>query len=113
VNASWQDDLIFEGYAQDDWVDAQCYREAPWLDLVMLWSQFNRHMARVMANVPEDVRTRLHARHNLDRVAWRPVPPEAPATLDYFMDDYVGHLRHHLKQILGADWDPERDGRCA
>ena len=113
VCARWQDDLIFDGYAQDEWVDAQRYREAPWLDLVRLWSQFNRHMARVMASVPEDVRSRLHARHNLDRVAWRPVPPEAPATLDYFMDDYVGHLRHHLKQILGADWDPERDGRCA
>ncbi len=24
------------------------------------------------------------------------------ATLDYFMRDYVDHLRHHLGQILGS-----------
>jgi hypothetical protein len=94
-------------------VDVQRHREAPWPDLVMLWSYFNRHVARVMEGVPEDVRTRLRTKHNLDRVAWRPVPTELPTTLDYFMNDYVGHLRHHLKQILGSDWDAERDGHHA
>jgi DinB superfamily len=113
VVGRWQDDLIFDGYAQDDWVNAQQYREAPWADLVMLWSHFNRHMARVMASVPEAVRTRPRATHNLDRIAWRPLPADLPATLDYFMDDYVGHLRHHLKQILGAEWDTERDAHGA
>ena len=29
-----------------------------------------------------------------------PPPKEEPATLEYFMRDYVGHLRHHLDQIL-------------
>jgi hypothetical protein len=109
VSARWKDDLIFDGYDQDQWVDAQRYREAPWSDLVMLWSQFNRHMARVMAAVPEDVRSKPQARHNLDRIAWQPIPADASATLDYFMADYVGHLRHHLKQILGDGWDRERD----
>jgi len=27
------------------------------------------------------------------------VPPEEPASLQYFMRDYVNHLRHHLRQI--------------
>ncbi len=26
-----------------------------------------------------------------------------PATLDYFMADYVAHLKHHLNQIVKPD----------
>lgn len=103
VRARWQDDLVFDGYAQDAWVDAQRYADADWRELVALWALYNRHVARVMAATPEPVRTREHARHALDRIAWRPVPADRPATLDYFMADYVGHLEHHLRQILGDD----------
>jgi len=28
------------------------------------------------------------------------VPAEEPTTLEYFMKDYVAHLKHHLAQIL-------------
>jgi hypothetical protein len=105
VRARWQDDLVFDGYAQDAWVEAQAYAHAPWRELVALWALYNRHLARVMAATPAAVRTREHARHALDRIAWRPVPADAPATLDYFMADYVGHLEHHVRQVLGADWE--------
>jgi hypothetical protein len=104
VRAQSQDDLMFEGYAQDAWVAAQRYQDAPWRELVTLWSHFNRHLARVMAAVPETVRTRTHTRHNLHQLAWKPVPEAQPATLDYFMRDYVRHLQHHVRQILGAEW---------
>lgn len=104
VLANWQDDLIFQGYAQDDWVAAQCYQDAGWEELIMLWASFNLHLARVMAAVPEAVRTRVHHRHNLDQIAFQPVPAGNPATLDYFMRDYVAHLKHHLRQILGTEW---------
>ena len=30
------------------------------------------------------------------------VPQDQPATLEYFMRDYVGHLKHHLAQIPGS-----------
>lgn len=99
VRAMFQDDLMFGGYAQADWVAAQRYQDAPWSDLVTLWGSFNRHLARVMAAVPEPVRTRRHTRHNLHLLAWQPVDEHTAATLDYFMSDYVGHLHHHLQQI--------------
>ncbi len=105
VRAAWQDDLVFPGYAQDDWVALQCYQDTPWEDLLTLWASFNRHIARVMTSVPEEVRMRPRVRHNLDDLASRPVPRTEPATLDYFMADYVWHLEHHLRQILGAEWD--------
>jgi len=108
VRAAWQDDLVFSGYEQDRWVALQDYQHAPWAELLTLWLTFNRHIARVMSAIPIDVRLRVHTRHNLDEIAWRAVPANEPATLDYFMDDYVGHLEHHLRQVLGPTWYEER-----
>lgn len=100
VRAQFQDDLVFPGYDQDAWVAVQRYQKAPWAELVALWRVFNLHLARVMEAVPEPVRTREHHRHNFDEIAWQTVPRGEPTTLDYFMDDYVGHVKHHLRQIL-------------
>lgn len=102
VRAQSQDDLVFPGYEQDDWVRAQRYREADWPALVTLWWMYNTHLVRVMAAVPADVRFRAHRRHNLDEIAWQPVPSGEPATLDDLMRDYGAHLRHHLAQLLPA-----------
>ena len=106
VLAGFQDDLVFEGYSQDDWVAAQRYQDARWSELLLLWSSFNLHLARVMAAIPENVRTRERRHHNLDQIAFRQVSRGQAVTLDYFMADYVEHLKHHLRQILGADWQP-------
>ena len=105
VLAQLGDDLLFPGYDQDAWVETQRYNEASWRDLVALWRAFNLHLAHVMAAVPEAERRRPRARHNLDEIAFRPVPPDRAATLQYFMDDYVAHVRHHLRQIPGVDLD--------
>ncbi|MDH5234213.1 MAG: DinB family protein [Gemmatimonadota bacterium] len=99
VRAAWQDDLVFLGYEQDAWVSRQQYQEAPWAELLDLWLAFNLHISRVMRAVPESVRLRAHDRHNLDDLASRAPGPGQPATLDYFMDDYVFHLKHHLHQL--------------
>lgn len=102
VRAQWQDDLIFDGYEQEGWVRTQDYQSAPWEELVGLWTSYNRHLARVMAAIPETVRLKQHPRHNLHERAWRAVPEDQPATLDSFMSDYVDHLHHHLRQIAAA-----------
>jgi len=99
VRAQFQDDLVFPGYDQDAWVVVQAYGDASWVDLVTLWKNFNFHIARVMEKTPDSVRNSARVKHNLDKLAWRPVPADQPATLDYFMSDYVGHLKHHLGQI--------------
>ena len=104
VRVRWQDDLVFPAYEQNAWVSAQDYQSAPWPQLVDLWETYNLHLARVMRRVPAAVRLREHTRHNLDELAWQPVPPGQPTTLDEFMRDYVGHLQHHLRQLLGEDW---------
>src|SRR3954464_9940310 len=99
VRAQFRDDLLFDGYEQDAWVALQQYKDAPWAELIELWRLFNLHIARIMQAAPIDERLRKRAQHNLDQIAWTSVSRDEPATLDYFMSDYVGHLKHHLAQI--------------
>jgi hypothetical protein len=101
VRAPFQDELVFAPYDQDAWVAAQRYREAPWAELVELWRLLNLHLARVFEGIDAERARRPYARHNLDRIAWRTVPADTPATIAGFAADYVGHLRHHLA-ALGA-----------
>ena len=105
VRARFQNDLVLVGYDQDGWVSLQQYQEEPWTELVTLWRAFNVHLAHVMESVPASVRARAHGRHNLYEINWKPVPADTPATLDNLMEDYVAHLKHHLRQILGSTWD--------
>ena len=103
VRSQLVDDLVFPGYEQERWIDVQRYNDAAWADLVALWRGFNLHIARVMANVSDDVAHAPRASHNLDQIAFHTVPRDQPATLAYFMDDYVDHLEHHLVQIFPRD----------
>jgi hypothetical protein len=100
VRAQLDDALVFTGYAQDDWVRVQRYRDAGWGPLVDLWYGINSHLAHVMRSAAEDELRRPRVEHNLHVTAFRPVPTDAPATLGWFMQDYVEHLRHHLRQVL-------------
>ena len=111
VRAQFQEDLVFPGYEQDRWVAVQRYEDVPWTELIALWAAYNRHIARIMSAAPESELTRPRARHSLDAIAWQPVPAARPATLGYFMRDYIGHLHHHLKQILDG-WNDDRGLRA-
>jgi hypothetical protein len=88
--------LRLPGYAQDRWVATQGYRESRWTDLVDLWSAYNRHLADVLDRMPESLRD---------------VPCEigggATVSLSFVALDYIGHLQHHLGQILDAPARPE------
>ena len=105
VRAKSQNDLVLVGYDQDAWVALQKYQEESWVELVSLWRAFNVHLAHVMTAIPASVRERQHGRHNLYEINWKPVPADKPASLDNLMEDYVAHLKHHLRQILGPTWD--------
>jgi len=99
VRAQITDDMVFPGYDQDAWVRIQRYNERPWMELVSLWRSYNTHIASVVENIPQDRLSLQRTRHNLDEVGWRTIPRDQPATLDYFIRDYLGHMKHHLAQI--------------
>ena len=100
VRAQVNDELIFAGYEQNEWVRIQHYREEPWQALVQLWQLYNQHILHVMKFAPEETRMKLRARHNLNQIASDAISENEPVTLDYFMRDYVDHMKKHLGQIL-------------
>jgi hypothetical protein len=100
IRAQLEEDMVFAGYDQDAWVRVQRYEERPWGDLVGLWQRFNHQIAAVMETADTEALARPRARHNLDRLAWQGVSSTEPATLEFFMRDYVDHLKHHLRQAL-------------
>jgi hypothetical protein len=79
----------YDGYDQDAWVARQHYHEAPWRDLVALWSAYNRHLAHVIATTPPAA---------LAHSATAP-DGDGALTLAFVMEDYVRHMRHHLDQL--------------
>lgn len=103
VRAQFTDHLVFPGYEQEAWVRAQGYKEESWPLLVELWRSFNLHLAHVMRRSPESARLASRERHNLDQIGWVKVGEGEPATLEYLMRDYIGHLKNHLRQILDGD----------
>lgn len=64
------------------------------------WQAFNHHLAHVMEIAEPEALTKPRMRHNLDALAWQPADRGQSATLEYFMRDYVGHLKHHLRQVF-------------
>jgi hypothetical protein len=88
VRASLQDSLNFPGYDQNGNVRAQHFQSADWPHLVSLWSAYNRHLAHVIAHLPEK------KLQNPCRIG-----AENPVTLEFLATDYVNHLSHHLNQM--------------
>lgn len=87
VRAQEADAYSGPGYVQDHWVAVQGYQDAAWDDLVTLWRAYNRHLASVIARIPDEKRS-----------VTLTIGSNAPVSLGYVASDYVRHLRHHLVQ---------------
>lgn len=88
VRAMLADALEFPGYDQAGNVRVQAVQEAGWELLVSLWASYNRYLAHVIGQLPED---------KLD-MSCR-IGNGEPVTLRFVAVDYVEHLMHHLGQI--------------
>jgi hypothetical protein len=89
VRAMAQPHLDFVGYAQDFWVSQQHYNQASWLQIVELWYAYNQHIAHIIEHVnPDFLQNTITIEGN------------GLFTLEFIMQDYAEHLKHHLKVIL-------------
>ncbi len=105
VRAQQQDNLIFSGYEQEKWVIQQGYKQDDWQELLDFWYAYNRHLSKVINLIPLSFLKKEHQEHSLDRIASNKVPSDQTASLDYFIRDYIGHMEHHLRQIL-PEYEP-------
>jgi DinB family protein len=89
LRAQFEDPFVGPGYDQDVWVAMQRYKDRPWTELIEIWVAMNRQVAHAMESVPDGkLRTRCIISKN------------EPVTLEFVMQDYLVHMRHHLAQIF-------------
>jgi hypothetical protein len=88
VRAQFTSPFVGPGYDQNVWVSLHRYRERPWTELVDLWVALNAQVAVAMTSVPAD---------KLQTSCF--IGDHEPAPLEWWMGDYLRHLRHHLEQI--------------
>ena len=90
VRAQGTPRLEFPEYEQEFWVATQAYATESWPDLVNLWLLLNRHLLHVVKAMPGEV------------LSHEVVIGGGPAmTLEALVAGYLGHLEHHLAQLLG------------
>lgn len=79
----------YEGpeYEQEKWVELHAYHELPWNDLLQLWRLENQLLGRALANAPGAA---FEATVSIG---------DARMSLEAWVQDYLGHLIHHVEQI--------------
>ena len=105
VRGALHDSLVFPGYDQEAWVTLHGYQTQDWTQLLQRWSTFNEQIAAAVERISADALGRPRREHNFHQIAWRTVPAGEETTLEYFIRDYIAHLRHHLAQVSRAVGD--------
>lgn len=100
LNAQTQEHLVFSGYPQNQYVEAQKYQKQDWEQLIQTWKHANRHLKEIVERIPKSVLDKPHHNHNLHEIASRPVAADEPVTLRFLIEDYHFHMVHHLNQIF-------------
>lgn len=88
VRAQQEAELVFPPYAQEEWVKLQDHNANSWPRLVDLLRLYNIHLAHVIRCIPLD-------KHK----AVCRIGSNKPVTLAYLVEDYLRHLKQHLKQL--------------
>jgi len=110
LKATLQESIIFPGYAQMEWVNNQGYLSADWENTVLLWSHYNLHLAHFFGQIPEETLMRPRKEHDFAGLTHGYIMDENPNSLFHLIKDYIGHLEHHLGQIL-LDYVPVVKGK--
>jgi hypothetical protein len=90
VRAQFTNPFTWPGYDQETWVRLHRYRERQWTELVDLFVALNRQLAAVIEAVPAG---------RLETVCH--IGDAGAASLEWWMRDYIRHLKHHLGQLGG------------
>ncbi|WP_226002861.1 DinB family protein [Paenibacillus sp. BJ-4] len=78
-----------ESYAQNDWVTANQYQKAfSHMDVIHLWKLLNKQIIHVLNSC-----TSLDFKKRFQK------EDQSTETLQWLVDDYIQHMRHHLEQI--------------
>jgi DinB family protein len=91
--------LSVDPYEQEQWVSLSHYAETPASLLVPTWRAYNSHVARVIEHMPDEVLHRPRGPIGSYRFPYVTYQTSESATLRDLVEDYVGHIHHHFKQL--------------
>ena len=80
-------------YDQDKWVKIQNYQKMDTESVVELWYFMNQQFIRIVKSFPDEM---------IDNKVDTGTDKKDLHTAEYLIVDYLVHLEHHLKQILGS-----------
>lgn len=100
LRAGAQEDLIFDGYNQNEWVIKNNYQQRAVNNILDTWTTVNQHLGYLLEQLPEPLLSRETTKHNFHQICMRPVKEDSVTKLAYLVEDYIFHLEHHLAQII-------------
>jgi hypothetical protein len=88
VRAQLEESPAMPGYDGEKWVVLHAYQKRDWRELVETWGALNRQLLAAAEAVPDSAWSR-----NLT------VGDSAPLTLQFVFEDYIHHMREHLRHM--------------
>jgi DinB superfamily len=76
-------------YDQDQWNEHGYYQQMGSSQLIAMWAVYNKQLLALIRLIPAD---------KLKREVG--VADKKEVTLDFIINDYVGHLEHHLRELV-------------
>jgi hypothetical protein len=93
VRTQLEDNPAMPGYDGAQWVILHRYQDRDWAALVAIWADLNRQLLAAAEAVPDSAWSRTCT-----------IADSAPLTLKFVFDDYLDHMRHHLRH-MGIETD--------
>jgi hypothetical protein len=81
-------------YSQNEWVDLNHYQEMDMKEILEYWILLNRRIGFIISKIPEH---KLKAECDFSGNSYR--PGNGDKSLQWFIEDYVVHMEHHLQQL--------------
>lgn len=99
LEAMSQDNLIFDGYNQAEWVELNNYQNRTIEDVLSTFELVQLHLSQAIRQLPNDLLERKTTVHNFHKICMNRIEAAIETNLEYLITDYIFHLNHHLKQI--------------
>ncbi len=76
------------GYDGPKWVSLHAYQKRDWHELIGTWGALNRQLLAAAEAVPDSAWSRTCT-----------IGDSAPLTLQFVFEDYIHHMRDHLRHM--------------
>jgi hypothetical protein len=88
VRAQMEDNPAMPGYDGEQWVALHAYQKREWQELIGTWGALNRQLLAAAEAVPDSAWSRTCT-----------IEDSAPLTIQFVLEDYIHHMRDHLRHM--------------